>query len=191
MFFDPFLLFLFLPLFFAFQTPQKAAFFSLGLMGFYLLLRWLLRFNVERYLRKKFHLSQIQTRLAVIPALKGILTWDFFIEAPKEIIVGTLNSFGLGIRKKQLLEKKENARLIEQAMQTTPGKFFSQFTSLYHIHCWKEKNKHIVKLIDLRFKSKTDFFYKLTMIFNDQFLLEEAYFHRRGEILPVDIFFRN
>jgi len=190
MFFDPFLIFLFLPVFFTYRTPQKAAFLALGLMVLYLFLRLLLRINVERYIRKKFNLSRGNTRLAVLPALNGLITWDFFIEAPREIILGTLNSFGLGIRKKLSLKKKESTPLIIKAMKTIPGKFFSQFTFFYHINCWKEKNKHYVKLTDLRFQNKTDFFYKLTMIFNEQFHLEDAYFYRMGEVLPVDIFFR-
>ncbi len=185
-FFDPFLIFLFMPVLFAYQTPQKAAFLALGLTGLYLLLRLLLRLNVERLLYKKFDLVRGKTRLAVLPALQGTANWDFFIDAPREIILGTLNSFKPGIHKKQYLPKKENTPLVLQALQTIPGKFFSQFTSFYHINFWQEKNKHIVKLIDLRFKNKSDFFYKLTMIFNEQLLLEEAYFHRMGEVITVE-----
>lgn len=186
MFFDPFLIILFLPVFFAYQSPQKAALLALGLTGLYLLLRLLLRLNVERWLCKKFALVRDKTRLAVLPALKGTTSWDFFIEAPGEIILGTLNSFKPVIHRKQYLPKIPTTPLVLQALQTIPGKFFSQFTSFYHINFWKEKNKHIVKLIDLRFKNKSDFFYTLTMIFNEQLLLEEAYFHRMGEVIPVD-----
>lgn len=190
MFFDPFLIFLFLPVFFSIWSPNKVACLSLGLTGLYLLLRLIIRMNVEKFLRNKFSLPKGKIKLSVLPALRGIANWDFFIEAPREMMFGTLNLMGLDICRKQSLPKSEHTPVILQALQTIPGKFFSQFTSLYHIKSWKEKNKHIVKFIDLRFKDKSDFFYKLTMVFNEQLLLEKAYFHRLGETLPVNRLFQ-
>lgn len=190
MFFDPFLVFLFLPVFFSSWAPHKVACLSLGLTGLYLLLRLIIRMKVEHFLRNKFSAPKSRIKLSVLPALRGIANWDFVIEAPKEMLFGTLNLPGPGICRKQSLPKSEHTPVVLKALQTIPGKFFRQFTSLYHINSWQDKNKHIVKFIDLRFKDKSDFFYKLTLVFNEQLHLEKAYFHRLGETVPVNRHFQ-
>lgn len=77
--------------------------------------------------------------------------------------------------------------LISKALQTVPARLFCQFTSYYFVTEWQKKGKYYVKLADLRFKYQSDFLYKLTFIFNEQHLLEEAYFCRQNNFVPLDI----
>lgn len=186
MFFDPFFLLLFLPVLFTYQAPRTAAVIALFISFLYLLLRWKMRLDVERFLLEKYNLKPEKDRIAVMPALKGVICWDFLIEKPKEIVVGTLNFLGRKIYECQSLDKKGLSPLVLKALQTGPGLLFRQFTSFYHIVHWEEGGRHIVKLLDLRYKLKKDFFYQATLVFNEDMSLEEAYFHRHNEAIPMD-----
>jgi inner membrane protein len=187
MFFDPLLFMFFLPVLLTFQNPQKATVF--GLLGtfFYLLLRWKMRLKVERLLQKEYNLNPVKGRIAVMPALKGMVNWDFFIEGPREIIVGTLNFLNRKISNCRHMDRKASSPLIFKALQTAPGRLFCQFTSYYHITQWEDKGKHFVTLMDLRFKHQSDFFYRAMLIFDEQLLLEEAYFYSQNNLIPMDI----
>jgi len=187
MFFDPFLFIFFLPVLLTYRAPHKAA--ALALVGtvFYLLLRWEMRLQVERLLQSKYDLKAEQGRIAVMPALKGMENWDFFIEAPREIIVGRLNYLNRKISNCLHMDRKTSSPLILKALQTAPGRMFCQFTSYYHITHWEEKGRHFVKLMDLRFKNKSGFFYRAMLVFNEQQRLEEAYFYRQNDLIPMDI----
>lgn len=186
MFKDPYLTAVFVPVLIFYTSPfwPAVAAFSVGIV--YLLLRWIMRSRVERILKEKYGLSPGREKLAVMPALKGSVSWDFLIERPREILVGTLNYFGGKIDNIRSLERKDHTPLTNKALHSAPGRIFRQFTSYYHISYWEEKGRYFVKLMDLRFKNKTDFFYKATLIFNKHHSLEEAYFHRHSEAIPME-----
>ncbi len=187
MFFDPLLFVFFLPVLFSYQAPQKAALWGFLGTAFYLFGRWKMRLKVECLLQKKYKLSPVKGRMAVMPAFKGMVNWDFFLEGPRENIVGTLNFLNRKISNCRRMDRKAFSPLIFKALQTAPGRLFCQFTSYYHITQWEEKGKHFVKLMDLRFKNQSDFFYRAMLIFDEQLLLEEAYFYRQNNLIPMDI----
>lgn len=187
MFMDPVLLLFFVPVFVAYQKPRLAAVVSLILFAAYLVLRWKMRLQVENFLKKHFNLKSHTEKLAVMPALRGIASWDFLIDSPLQVTRGTMHYFGQQINSILFLDKKTLTPLTLKALQTAPGRFFQQFTSFYHIDQWEEKGKTFVKLMDLRFGNKSDFFYKLTMVFNKQWRLEKASIYRLNDIIPLNI----
>jgi inner membrane protein len=186
MFFDPILIILFLPVIFAWQNPQKAALIGFSGIILYLFVRLKMRQRVESFLKKAYNLKPGMDRLAVMPALRGMFSWDFCIEGAREIIVGTHNYIDQNISNCSHMDRTASP-LIFKALQTAPGRLFCQFTSFYHITHWEDKGRYFVKLMDLRFKHKTDFSYWATLIFNDQLSLEEAYFNRLNNLIPMDI----
>lgn len=111
-----------------------------------------------------------------MPALKSLTQWDFMIEKPHEIIIGTLDYFNKNISSSRHMPKTTLSPLINKALETVPGRLFCQFTSLYFISQWKEKGRHFVRLADLRFKHRSDFLYKLTLIFNNSFFWRKPIF---------------
>ncbi len=181
MFYDPVFMLLFIPVLFMYQAPQVAGISAIVATMVYLVLRWKFRLNVQRYLQRKYNLKPHRDRLAVMPALKGLSCWDFLIERPREIILGSMNSFGLKEQDNQSLNRKNPSPVALKALQTKLGRFFKQFTSHYYVMHWEEQGKHFVKLMDLRFKRKTDFFYRATFVYNEEMNLEEAYFHKHNE----------
>ncbi len=187
MFFDPVIMVLFLPVLFSYQSPKTAGVVALAAAFVYLLFRWTFRNNVHRYLQKKYKLKPHTDRLSVMPALKGLGCWDFLIERPREVMLGTMNSFLWKELGSQSLNRKNPSPAALNALQTKLGQFFKQFTSHYHVMYWDEHGKHIVKLMDLRFKRQTDFLYRATFVYNEQMMLEEAYLHRHNEAFPTDV----
>lgn len=187
MFMDPLLLMLFIPIFFIYQNPQLAAVLSIILVAIYLLIRWKMRLQVEHFLKKHYRLRPHNEKLAIMPALRGIASWDFLIDSPMKVTRGTMHYFGQQINSILFLDKTTLTPLAYKALQTVPGRFFLQFTSFYHIAQWEEKGKIFVKLMDLRFGNKSDFVYKLTMVFNEQWRLEKANLYRLNDIIPIKI----
>lgn len=187
MFFDPLLFIFFVPILFSYRTPYKAAAFALCGTVFYLLLRWQMRQRVKRMLQCKFNLNSTKDKIVVMPALSGLLNWDFTIKASCEIIVGTFNYLNRKISNCRYLDRKGFPSLAFKALQSIPGKLFCQFTTSYHIVQWEEKGKYFVKLMDLRFKNKSDFFYRAMLIFNEKQHLEKAYFCRQNNLIPMDV----
>ncbi len=185
MFKDPCLTAFFVPILFFYRSPFWPAVAAFGLGLIYILLRWKMRTRVEGMLKEKYGLSPGREKLAVMPALNGAGSWDFLIEGPREIMLGTLNFFGGKIENIRSLERKIHTPLIKKALHSVPGRLFRQFTSYYHIHSWEEKEKYFVKLMDLRYKNKSDFLYKATLVFDKQHSLEEAYFHRLSEAVEA------
>lgn len=186
MFKDPYLTAMFVPILIFYTSPFWPAVAAFVLGFIYLLLRWKMRSRAEQIITEKYALSPGKEKLAVMPALQGHASWDFLIEGPREILMGTWNFFNGKIDNLRSLERKADTPLIKKALQSGPGRIFRQFTSYYHISYWEEKGKYFVKLMDLRFKNKTDFFYKAVLIFNQHQSLEEAYFHRHSETIPME-----
>ena len=187
MFFDPLLFIFFIPVLLTYNKPCKAAICALLATVLYLLIRWRMRLKVKGMLQSEYSHNPEKGRIVVMPASRGIVNWDFTIEAPREIIVGTLNYLNRKISNCRHMDRKALSPLSYKALQTAPGRLFSQFTWCYHITQWEEKGKHFVKLMDLRFKNKSDFLYRVMMIFNERQLLEEAYFYRQNDLIPMDI----
>ncbi|MGI5823846.1 MAG: metal-dependent hydrolase [Dethiobacteria bacterium] len=188
MFFDPVLFMLFVPILVHYRNPFKTALLAFVGVALHLFLRWKIRLQAAHFLRKKYKpQTEYNSRLALMPALKGILRWDFMIEKQHEIIVGTLDFLSQNVSSCRHLNKIMASPLISKALQTVPARLFCQFTSYYFVTEWQKKGKYYVKLADLRFKYQSDFLYKLTFIFNEQHLLEEAYFCRQNNFVPLDI----
>jgi len=182
---DPLFFIITAPLIFVYSNPYPFSYIIIPLLGFYILLRWLMRKRAENLLKKQFNILPGKEKIAVLPALKGTASWDFLIDKPREVILGTFNFFGKTIYNTFSLNKKDPTPVLLKALQTAPGKFFRQFTSYYHAIQWEEKGKSFVKLLDLRFKIRSDFFYKITMVFNENQHLETAYFHRYRQSIPI------
>ncbi len=187
MLFDPLMTLFFVPVIWYFYAPQGKAVMAFMLMAAYLLLCWQIRRQARLFLAKEYNLHPAGYNIAVIPAKKTIISWDFFIEGSREMLVGTLNLFNGKINPSRSLDRKAVNPFVRKALHTNLGKFFKQFTSYYHVSYWHEKGKHFVKLIDLRFKHESDFAYKVLFVLDEHMHVEEAYFYRQDEAILVDV----
>ena len=86
MFFDPLLFLFFIPILFNYQNPLKTALMAFSGAALHLFLRWKMRLKAEHLLKKEYG-PQIEKedRLAVLPALKSFVHWDFLIERPRRL----------------------------------------------------------------------------------------------------------
>jgi inner membrane protein len=182
---DPVLLLIFMLVFFAHENPQNAAIIAFSLLLLYLLLRFKMRRDARLFLKKKYNLLPQGERLTVLPALKGLTKWDFLVERPHEIIQGTLDPSERKICDNLSMDRETPTPLVLKALQSAPGALLRQLTSYYHVVQWEDKGRYFIKLLDLRFKNKSDFFYKVTLVYNKHQLLEEAYFYHFNEAIPL------
>ena len=186
MFIDPLLFCFFLPLLFFRQQPQTAALAALLATALYLVLRISMRGRATRYLKLRYGLKKDPGKLIVLPALHGMANWDFRIEGSQRILLGTLNLLQHKIINCSTLKRQAPNALVEKALQSGAGRFFRQLTAHYHFTHWEEKGRLCVHLLDLRFQKQRDFFYRLTLVFNEQLKLEEASFHTLQETIPLE-----
>ena len=135
--------------------------------------------KVKGMLQSEYSHNPEKGRIVVMPASRGIVNWDFTIEAPREIIVGTLNYLNRKISNCRHMDRKALSPLSYKACKPHPAVFLASLPGVLSYYPMEDKGKHFVKLMDLRFKNKSDFLYRVMMIFNERQLLEEAYFYRQ------------
>lgn len=177
MIFDPIIILIFSGLFFERSISSRfVGVVSFALLSGYLMFRWFLRLQVEKYLGHKFRRREIN-KIIVMPALYSILGWDFFIETPQEFIVGHVRGFSWKTGLRSRLAKEKANLFLETAMESKIGQLFQEFTPYFHISHWREGNKHIIKFTDLRYFIKSDFMHSATLILNHKYDIIEGVFH--------------
>lgn len=126
----------------------------LGVFGAYLIFKIIMQSVVKERLQKRF--NAICYKITILPSMKGLLHWHFVIEGNKRVLVGNVNVLNnkLAIVKKL---RKLDVKATDKAMFSPVGKFFSEFTPVYHIACEKAGGITRYVFIDLRYYIRNNF----------------------------------
>lgn len=149
---------------------------SFGLTGAYLIFRFLLRRQCEKYLARKFRRREVK-QITVMPSLYSLLGWDFLIETPQEFMVGQVRNFSWRTGLRCRLAKEKENKFFEKAIRSKIGMIFGEFTPHYHVSHWREGDKHVIKFTDLRYFMKKDFMHSATLILDNKLEIIEEIFH--------------
>lgn len=181
---------LFLILFGVFLLPGSIEVKSLvGIIGFmiYLGFRLYLRLRVENLLKSRYRNSSIN-KLAVMPSMMSLWTWDFLVETDKKYFIGQVYSFNCRLKIKRKLIKPKMNQIIENALASKLGQFFKEFTPHYFIDFKKTENdEYVINFLDLRYCLKKGFLHTATMAFDKKYQQVEAIFHPYSKARKVDI----
>jgi len=116
-------------------------------------------------------------RIALLPSMTNLFSWDFIIYGKKEIVTGRSSLLTKKIVIRDRLHQY-NSLIRELVINTAIGKFFTEFTKEYHIAVEKSDNGKIkATLTDLRYFIKNRYMHHATVHFDSDFNPVEGLFH--------------
>lgn len=146
-------------------TEIQAYFFAAGLL--YIASRALMRMIVQKRLFRKFRKEC--RRIFILPSTTRLFRWHFVIDKNGCSIVGEASTFFRKIKIFMRLEKIEET-LAEKVAETAVGKFFKEFTPIYHVTCRKIGDGILeFMLIDMRYFLRNNFLHHATAILDKEF----------------------
>lgn len=95
-------------------------------------------------------------RISLLPSMKGLFKWHFILEGKDYNIIGEKDIFRNKIRIVKKLKKVQEEKA-QNLLLTAVGRFFSEFTPVYHIACEKKGNVNRYVFIDMRYYLKNKF----------------------------------
>jgi len=146
----------------------------------YLVVRYWMRKRAERIVEKYYSSGYKIIKVNVLPALMAFHKWDFVVDTNSHNIVGQVNLINnkITVRKKF---KKPKDEIVEMFNNTNVGRYFSDFSPIFHISPIKEADNLVLKCIDLRYYLKNNFMHHATVIYDEQMNIVESFFQ------PYDI----
>lgn len=145
------------------------------------LLVYLIVLGVMRYIARRKVANFFKGRVAVesvkiLPSIIGFFKWDFIIMSQNHYTVGQVYILKdtVKIREKlRRINKKERDKLL----RNKAGKFFKEFTPIFHIDVKKRRDKVEVIYTDLRYWLRNQFMHHATAVYNENGQLVDTIFH--------------
>ncbi len=173
--FDPFLVACAAVVYWFNRTHPHIAVAGLGGFVLYLLFRQYRKSKIRKALLCIVPSSEID-KVVLLPSMSGFFRWDFIIHCTKEILTGSVDTWGRDIRVRDRLIKTDNW-ITELVMDTKLGQFFKDFSQEYHISCEVKDDHHTVTLTDLRYYMRNRYMHHAVAQFNHNLELTHAAFH--------------
>lgn len=130
--------------------------FTGGIVGNCLMAAFLIYF-ASRGITKLFVIRELYTlygdeygRISLLPSMKGLFKWHFILEGRDFNIVGEKDILRNRIRIVKKLEKVQDAK-VKKVLFSAVGRFFSEFTPVFHISCEKDGDIKRYVFIDMRY----------------------------------------
>ena len=160
-------------------TNQKSSFFYGGIiisfgvyLGFRLYMKHYAKLIVTQYYQHGYKLVDVN----VLPSLMAFHKWDYIVNTNSHHIVGQVNLVTRGLKERKKFKKPEN-EIVELFEETNIGRYFRDFTPLYHVMHFEEMGKIILKSIDLRYYLRNNFMHHATAIYDKERNIIESFFH--------------
>ncbi len=148
----------------------------LAIFFIYLVMQGIMRYTatkkVATFLKGRVGIESIK----ILPSLSGFFKWDFVIMSWQHCTVGQVNLLSRDVRIREKLRrigKKERDRLLKDKA----GKFFREFTPIFHVKVKKRKDKVEVMYTDLRYRLRDKFMHHATAVYNKNGMLVKTVFH--------------
>ena len=94
--------------------------------------------------------------ISLFPSMKGLFKWHFILEGREFNIIGEKDILRNSIRIVKKLEKVQDSEA-NNVLLSAVGRFFSEFTPVFHIACEKDGGINRYVLIDMRYYIKNKF----------------------------------
>lgn len=158
---------------------EKSLVFNIGIVtGFtlYIAVRFLMKYHGSDIINKEYSRNHNIIEVNVLPALMAFHKWDFIIETEDYHIVGQVNLVTKHILERNRFKKPED-HVLELFDDTEIGKYFKEFTPIYHVARLEHRDKIILKSIDLRYFLRNNFMHHATAIYDKEHKIIESFFH--------------
>ena len=150
---------------------ERSIFVLMGIL-LYIVIRIIMLYSIQY--RVKAHFNVSRRSVNVLPAMISLFNWHFVVRHSQGLIIGEKNIFNNKIKIIEELKGIEK-KLIDYIVNTKVGKFFTEFTPLYHI-TWDEAQKTF-RFIDVRYYIRNTFLHHATAKVSDTFEVIEQQFH--------------
>lgn len=162
--FDPFVAGFFIG-YIAAPAGLQEYFIAAGLL--YIVSRAFMRMMVRKRLLRRFRKEC--RRIFILPSTTRLFRWHFVIDQSNCRIVGEVSAFLRKIKIFTKLEKIEET-LEEKVTTTAVGRFFKEFTPIYHITCTKIGDGILeFMLTDMRYFLRNNFLHHATAVLDKEF----------------------
>jgi len=161
MLYDPVITLLSLYLIFARDKTILSNMIVVVIFAFYIGLRFTMKYIAYKAIKKKFRYNKEYT-VTVLPALMAFNKWDFVVSAEKYNYVGQYNNLTHKVFVRERFERIESD-LKQQFLNSTVGKYFTEFTPNYHVKKEVKGDKTILTAIDLRYYFRNNFMHHSTI----------------------------
>ncbi|RKD28001.1 inner membrane protein [Caminicella sporogenes DSM 14501] len=169
-------------LFLIFKKNTNFTFYSEIVLMFlaYIGFRYSMKKRAENIITNYYKNGYKINKVNILPALMAFHKWDFIVESNSHNIVGQVNILNKKIKVRKKFKKPDD-EIVELFMDTKVGRYFSEFSPIFHVVHFKEMDKLILKSIDLRYYFKNNFMHHATVIFDEHKNIIESFIH------PYDI----
>ncbi len=142
----------------------------------YIGLRYLMRKRAKNLIMDNFKNDYELTEINVLPAITAFHKWDFVFSSDSHNTVGQVNILNgnISIRKEF---QKPNEEIVELFNNTNVGKYFSDFSPVFHVVKIEDRGRIVLKSIDLRYYFRNNFMHHATAIFDKDQNIIESFFH--------------
>lgn len=147
------------PLFFLTLTScvlSKPAFYpaALTVLFSYIVLRILMKWFVSNELHKNY--TTECGKVSLLPSLTSLFKWHFVLEEPHCNVVGEKNILKRNIKIFKVFDKLED-ELLNKVSFSYVGRFFSEFTPVFHVmrESMDDVNRYV--FVDMRYYMRDDF----------------------------------
>jgi inner membrane protein len=135
-------------------TSGSLQYLFIAMFACYLLSRVIMRLAVKRGLVKWF--GENYKKISLLPSMTGLFRWHFVLEDDNCSIIGEKNILRNSVKVIRKLEKLGNAAL-DNALRSPVGRFFKEFTPLFHIAYEQAGSITRFVFIDLRYYIRNNF----------------------------------
>lgn len=170
--FDPVLFTLLMGWMFA-RDNQMANVILMAVFGAYVFILAIIRRGASRLVRQKLKHKYPDLKLAVLPFRFPV--WDFIARLPEQNIVGKVDFLKKEVRimESLIIVRQHFGKIV---LESRLGKYFRDFTPFYHLKSDFIEGKHVVQLMDLRYRVKDRFLHNATLVLDDEYNIEQAIF---------------
>lgn len=142
----------------------------------YIGFRFAMKFYAKKIVKEYYHHGYKVIDVNILPALMAFHKWDFIVNTNSHHVVGQINPFTKKITERKKF-KKPQEEAIELFQQTNVGKYFREFTPIYHVVAYEEMDNMILKSIDLRYYLRNNFMHHATVVYDGERNIIESFFH--------------
>lgn len=151
----------------------------------YILLRVVMRISVSRELDRRF--GKTGKIISLLPSVAGFFRWHFVLEEQNCNIIGEKNILKRGVKILERLNKIQD-EFVDKVLVSYVGKFFTEFTPVFHVLYEKVGQITRYVFIDMRYYFKNDFLHKAIVEMDENEDIVNASFHaysiNRINIIP-------
>ncbi len=151
----------------------------------YILFRLAMRMCVFKYLKK--NLGKTSKKISLLPSMTGLFRWHFILEENSSSIVGEKNIFKKNVKIIKKLDKIQD-EVLKKVSDSNVGKFFADFTPIYHVD--EELADGIIRyvFIDMRYYMRDKFLHHAILEMDESGQIITSSFNpysiKRASIIP-------